>query len=153
MHGLSSSPPSYVQVSHSSILSTNILHYNTESFILISYFIFEGQQQQAADSGKGGIQYVFICRLSNKINKSKQTIYLEVKCENWSIRVVQDLIYSSASTCQHNWPKTSTVCFSNDLKRLAGCRRLFSYSGIQTQVYVGHSILAASQDLKGKRDS
>ena len=40
MHGLSSSPPSYVQVSYSSILSTNVLHCNTESFILLFHILF-----------------------------------------------------------------------------------------------------------------
>jgi hypothetical protein len=61
----------------------------------------------------------------NKISKSKQTRYSEVNCQNWSIRVVQNIIYSSASrTGLKPVP-------SDDLKRLAGCRKLFSYSGIQ----------------------
>jgi hypothetical protein len=40
MHGLSSSPPSYVQVSYSSILLTNVLHNNTESFTLLFHILF-----------------------------------------------------------------------------------------------------------------
>lgn len=55
----SSSPPSYVQVSYSSILLTNVLHLNTESFILLFLFLFlkgsSSRQLTLPDSGKGGI--------------------------------------------------------------------------------------------------
>jgi hypothetical protein len=95
MHELSSSPASYVQASYSSILSTNVLHY-TESFILLFLILFlKGSSSRQPDSGKSGIWHAFICKLSNKFNKSKQTRYLEINCENWSIRVVQNIIYSS----------------------------------------------------------
>ena len=55
MHRLSSSPASYVQVSYL-ILSTNVLHYNTESFILLFLILFlKGSSSRQPDSGKSGI--------------------------------------------------------------------------------------------------
>ena len=45
-YGLSCSPPSYVQVLYSSILLTNVLHCNTESFILDILFLKDSSSKQ-----------------------------------------------------------------------------------------------------------
>jgi hypothetical protein len=81
---LSCSPPSYVQVLYSSILLTNVLHCNTESFILHILFLKGSSSKQLTVAKVEYSMHLSVDRVTKsiKINKSKQTIYLEVNCQN-----------------------------------------------------------------------